>query len=299
MSHISTNSRRKPGRKSIIFLIVLSIVVAIYELFLFLQPRIGSDAMQAQTTVHFIDVGQGDCTLIRSGADAVLIDAGITDMGDTVVKYLTAAGVTKLTAIVATHPHEDHIGGLPAVLYAFETDTLYLPNQTALTPSYEALLQAAEQTNVSVEVPTPTQTLSFGQNASLTFLAPALDASYDNTNNISIICLLNADGHRVLFTGDAEAQAEQDLLQTGVSLSCDVLKVGHHGSNTSSTDAFLTAAAPSIAVISCGRYNEYGHPHEETLERLRAHGVQIHVTAQEGTFVYSIPHSDYKGENAA
>lgn len=255
--------------------------------------------MQAQTSVHFIDVGQGDCTLIRSGADSVLIDGGITDMGDTVVKYLTSAGVTKLTAVIATHPHEDHIGGLPAVLRAFDTDALYLPNQTALTPSYEALLQAAEQTQVSVQVPTPSQTLSFGQNVTLTFLAPTLDASYDNTNNISIICLLSADGHHVLFTGDAEAQAEQDLLKTGVSLKCDVLKVGHHGSSTSSTDAFLTAAAPSIAVISCGRYNEYGHPHAETLERLRTHGAQIHVTAQEGTFVYSIPHSDYKGENAA
>lgn len=284
-----THSRHKPGKKSILFLCIATLLVLCYELFLAFDWHTGPGAVQQDTTVHFIDVGQGDCSLIVSGADAVLIDAGLTATADQVTDYLRAAGVTHLTAAVATHPHEDHIGGMAAVLDAFQTDALYLPAKTAITPSYEAILDAAERTGTSVQVPIPGQSLSLDAQASLTFLAPDPDAVFESINNYSIIARLSADDLRVLFTGDAEAEAEQALLDSGADIACDVLKVGHHGSDTSSTDAFLDAAAPKIAVISCGKYNEYGHPHPETLGRLQAHGAAIHITADTGTFLYPTP----------
>ncbi len=284
-----TYSRRRPGKKSILFLCIATLLVVCYELFLAFGGPVGTGTVQQGTVVHFIDVGQGDCALILSGDDAVLIDAGLTATADQVTEYLRAAGVSHLTAAVATHPHEDHIGGMAAVLDAFQTDTLYLPAKTAITPSYEAMLDAAERTGTAMQVPAPGQRLSLDAHASLAFLAPDPDAVFESVNDYSIISLLSADGLRVLFTGDAEAAAEQALLDSGADIACDVLKVGHHGSDTSSTDAFLDAAAPKIAVISCGKYNEYGHPHPETLARLQAHGAAIHVTADTGTFLYPTP----------
>lgn len=289
MAGNSKASRQKPGRKSIVFLCILTVLVFAYELFIWFGDRISADVLQQQTIVHFIDVGQGDCALIQSGGDAVLMDAGLTATSDQVIAYLRDAGVTRLTAAVATHPHEDHIGGMAAILQAFPTDVLYLSAQTALTETYSAMLDAAEQTGVSVQVPNPGQVLDFGNHATLTFLAPAPDDTFDNVNNTSIISMLAADDFRVLFTGDAEAQAEEAVLASGADLDCDVLKVGHHGSDTSSTDAFLDAASPEIAVISCGKYNEYGHPHPETLARLQAHGASVYVTADSGTFRYPTP----------
>lgn len=289
MADNSSTSRQKLGKKSIVFLCILTVLVIAYELFVSFGQEIISDPMQQQTTVHFIDVGQGDCSLIVSGGDAVLMDAGLTSTSDQVIAYLKEAGVTHLVAAVGTHPHEDHIGGMAAVLEAFPTDVLYLPAQTALTAAYSAMLDAAEQTGVSVQVPSPEQILEFGNHASLTFLAPAPDDTFDNVNNYSIISMLAADDFRVLFTGDAEAQAEEAVLASGADLTCDVLKVGHHGSDTSSTNAFLDAASPKIAVISCGKYNDYGHPHPETLARLAEHGASVHVTADSGTLRYPTP----------
>lgn len=297
LSDNPTSSRQKPGRKSIIFLCVLTILVVIYELALAFPLDSPAHSMQHPTAVHFIDVGQGDCTLIVSGEDAVLIDAGLTATSGRVTAYLRDAGVTRLTAAVATHPHEDHIGGMAAVLEAFPTDVLYLPAQTALTGTYTAMLDAAEQTATSVEVPRPGQVLRLGTDASLTFLGPSPNDTFDNLNNYSILSLLDAGDFRVLFTGDAEAEAEAAVLASGADLSCDVLKAGHHGSDTSSTDAFLDAAHPEIAVISCGKYNEYGHPHPETLSRFAAHGISVHITADAGTFRYPIP-ANQEGDNA-
>lgn len=297
MADNSHTSRQKPGKKSIVFLCILTILVVIYELYVCFGQGVVSNSMQQHTTVHFIDVGQGDCSLIVSGGEAVLMDAGLTATADQVIDYLREAGVTRLTAAVGTHPHEDHIGGMAAVLEAFPTDVLYLPAQTALTATYTSMLDAAEQTGVSVQVPSPGQVLTFGNQAALTFLAPTPDDTFDNANNYSIISMLAADDFRVLFTGDAEAQAEEAVLASGADLSCDVLKVGHHGSDTSSTNAFLDAVSPKIAVISCAKYNDYGHPHPETLARLAEHNVTVYVTADSGTFRYPTP-VNQKGDNA-
>lgn len=293
---MSSHERQKLSRKTVILFSIFTVLVVCYELFLWFSSSIAPTSVTT-SAVHFVDVGQGDCALIVSGTEAILIDAGMTAASERVVTYLQQAGVSKLTAAIATHAHEDHIGGMAAVLRKFPTKTLYLPSQTANTRAYESMLDAAEEMGTQVQVPTPGQVLQFGEDAAMTFLAPPLDSVYENLNDSSIISLFSQNGQRVLFTGDAEALAETELLATHPDLACDVLKVGHHGSNTSSTDAFLDAAHPRLAVISCGKFNDYGHPHPKTIQKLTARGIQIHCTAEQGTYIY--PMIKQEGVSAA
>lgn len=287
----------KPRKRSLAYLAAAAVVILLFELGnLLLGP--GGAPLSADTSVHFIDVGQGDSALILSGGEAVLIDAGPTDAADTVVAYLREAGVTELRAAIATHPHEDHIGGMGAVLSNFPTETLLLPNKTASTRCYERMLDAAERAGTAVRVPSVGDRITWDSGAQLTILSPDPSETFSNTNNYSIVSIFEAGGRRVLFTGDAEAEIEQALLTQGADLSCDVLKAGHHGSSTSSTPDFVRHARPSIAVISCAKNNEYGHPHQETMSLFRELGLEIHITAGEGSYVYPIP-SDSKGANAA
>lgn len=293
---MSSHPHSKLNRKTVIFFSIFTVLVIGYELFLW---AVGSAVSSSPhpSAVHFLDVGQGDCALIVSGEDAILIDAGITAMSERVTQYLKETGISHLTAAIGTHAHEDHIGGMAAVLRTFPTETLYLPGQTANTRAYEAMLDAAEDMGTRVQIPSPGQVLQFGENASMTFLAPPIDSVYENLNDSSIISLFSQNEKRVLFTGDAETLAETELLAMCPDLSCDVLKVAHHGSNTSSTDAFLDAAHPSVAVISCGKFNDYGHPHPETISKLTKRGIQIHCTAEQGTYIYPIINEE--GENIA
>lgn len=293
---MSSHLRKKANRKTVIFFCLFTAFVIAYELFLWVSSSTASTSPYP-SAVHFLDVGQGDCALIVSGEDAILIDAGVTAMGERVIQYLKEAGVSHLTAAIGTHAHEDHIGGMAAVLRTFPTETLYLPAQTASTRSYEAMLEAAEDMGTKVQVPSPGQILQLGENASMTFFSPPIDSVYENINDSSIISLFSQNGKRILFTGDAESPAENQLLAMGSDLSCDVLKIAHHGSDTSSTDAFLDVAQPSIAVISCGKFNDYGHPHPETISKLNDRGIQIHCTADQGTYIYPIINQE--GENIA
>lgn len=293
---MSSHPHSKSSRKAVILFSVFTLFVIGYELFLWSVHHTAATSAPP-SAVHFLDVGQGDCALIVSGEDAVLIDAGITAASERVTQYLQQTGISHLTAAIATHAHEDHIGGMAAVLRTFPTETLYLPGQTANTRAYEAMLDAAEAMETRVQVPTPGQVLQFGADASMTFLAPPVDSVYENLNDSSIISLFSQNGQRVLFTGDAETLAETELLATHPDLACDVLKVAHHGSSTSSTDAFLDAAHPSIAVISCGKFNEYGHPHPETISKLTTRGIEIHCTAEQGTYIYPIINEE--GANVA
>ena len=273
-----------------IYLLAAAAIVILGELFNIFFGFGGMTApLKAETSVHFIDVGQGDAELILSGGEAVLIDAGPTAAGDTVVAYLKQQGVTKLRAAIATHPHEDHIGGMDKVLKAFPTEVLLLPDKTATTRCYERMLDADETTGAKVVVPKVDERIFFDSGAQLTFLSPSPEAVYSNTNNYSIVSLLSAGGKNVLFMGDAETEIEEALLRQGTDIRCDVLKVGHHGSSTSSSPDFVERAAPSIAVISCAKDNDYGHPHRETIELLNRLGIETHITADEGTYVYEIP----------
>ena len=261
----------------------------------------GGSVLTEDTAVHFIDVGQGDATLLLSGGDAVLIDAGEASAGDTVVEYLRALGVKKLYAAVATHPHADHIGGMAQVVDAFPIDNFYMGPETANTAAYDRLLTALEKRGIRPIVPEDGDTLRFRSDAALEFLGPAPSREKaKNLNDRSLITRFVAGEHSVLLMGDAEAAAEKALLSKHPRLSCEVLKVGHHGSATSSIPALLRAVHPSVAVISCGQDNDFGHPAPDTLQNLKKAGVStIHITAEEGAVILPFDQPSVTKENAA
>ena len=258
------------------------------------------EELTSETAVHFIDVGQGDAALLLSGGQAVLIDAGTAESGAAVVRYLQDLGVSRLYAAVATHPHADHIGGMAQVIESFPVEHFYMGPETQNTTSFSDMLDALQAQGVSPTIPTPGDTLAFDSGASLTFLGPAEDVPDGNLNDRSLITLFQADEQKVLLMGDAEAAAEQSLLAHEPDLRCDVLKVGHHGGATSSSLTFLQTVQPSVAVISCGVDNDYGHPDPQTLQNLSLAGVtDVRITAECGTVILPLHPPSSSKENAA
>lgn len=247
-----------------------------------------SGDLTAATEVHFIDVGQGDAALLLSGGEAVLIDGGPGGSEKALLDYLADAGVEEFRAIIATHPHEDHLGGLDGVLKTYPVETLYMPNKPATTAIFNRVLDYAEEQETEIVVPEIGDVFTFASGATLTFLSPAADAKYDNVNNYSIVTMFEAGGERVLFTGDAEKPVERELMQRGADLDCDILKMGHHGSSTSSGEEFVRKTGADTVIISCGKNNDYGHPHRETIALIEKLGLEAHITAEEGSIVYTM-----------
>lgn len=236
-------------------------------------------AVEGQLTVQFLDVGQADCILIRQGAHAMLVDAGNNADADFVCDTLAAQGVTALDWVVGTHPHEDHIGGLDAVIAQFDVQHVLMPRVQANTSTFEDVLDAVADKGLQITTPVVGTQMALGQ-AQVTVLGPVRDYG-DETNNWSVGLRVSYGETAFVLCGDAEAEAEADMLQTGLALSADVLKLGHHGSSTSTSDAFLAAVQPSAVVISCGAGNSYGHPHAETLQKVA--GLSVYRTDTQGT----------------
>ena len=233
--------------------------------------------------VHFIDVGQGDATLIKAGAHAMLIDAGDNSEGTAVQSYLNSQGIEKLDYVIGTHPDADHIGGLDVVVYKFDCKKIFMPGVTSDTKTYDDVMQALKSKNQKAQAPKPGETYTLGD-ASFTVIAPVKGYG-DETNNWSIGMVLQYGENRFLFTGDAEKEAEEDILAKGEDISADVYKASHHGSKTGSCDDFLDKVHPSYAVISCGEGNKYGHPSAQTLNNFRSRGIKTFRTDNQGTIV--------------
>lgn len=236
--------------------------------------------------VHFLDVGNADAALICTNDCQWLIDGGEPADGPQVVDYLRGQGVDRLDCVVATHPDADHIGGLPDVLEAFPVEKVLMSfmdeDNTPTSYTYEKLLSTLLKQDIPVTEARPGQRYSLGE-ASVDILGP-MD-SYQESNNMSVVCRLTFGNRRFLMMGDAEEQAETDLLKSGTDIQADVLKVGHHGSHSSTSAAFLKAVSPCHAVISCGKGNRYGHPHPDTLALLQRQGINVWRTDTQGTVV--------------
>lgn len=236
--------------------------------------------------VHFLDVGQADCILVACGGEYLLIDGGNRGDSQLVVSYLQELGVQELEGVVCTHPHEDHVGGLPGVLAVYPTHGVYAPSRTYASNVYDDFLYYTDQQGLEVTIPAPGDTLAVGQ-ATVTVLGPV--KTYAETNDTSLVLRLDYGDTRFLFTGDMEQQAESDMAEywsgTPGALDVDVLKVGHHGSDTSTGYRLLHESTPDQAVISVGTDNTYGHPHEEPLSRLEQAGVEVLRTDRLGTIV--------------
>lgn len=251
--------------------------------------QIDSTELTVQTgsvSVHYIDVGQGDATLIQTGGKNILIDSGTRSSADSLTAYLQSLGITELELCVATHPHEDHIGGMPTVLNTFSVKELYMPTKTTTTKIFRSMVETAQQRGVTISPARVGDTFTVGD-AVLHVLFP--DKEYDDLNNNSVTIRMDAGGKTFLFSGDNEEESETVLLNTcGNSLKSDVFQAGHHGSATSNTADFLRAVSPSVIVISCGKDNSYGHPHREVLDRFEQFGATVYRTDLDGTVVITV-----------
>ena len=234
--------------------------------------------------VHFLDVGQADCTLIKCDGYTMLIDAGEDDQGTKIQNYLKKQGVEKLDYLVLTHPDSDHIGSADVILTKFETDTVFISDFEKETRIYIDLLQLMKDSQIEYLTPEVGDIYPLGS-ASFQILAP--NDEYEDPNNTSIALLLTHGENSFLFTGDAEKSAEKDMLDNGLNLAADVFHAGHHGSKTSNTEDFMDAVNPQYVVISCGADNSYGLPDAEVLNRFRQNGIKVYRTDEQGTIVVS------------
>lgn len=236
--------------------------------------------------VHFIDVGQGDATLIRQGDHAMLIDAGNNDKGTAIQSYLQSQKIEKLDYVIGTHPDADHIGGLDVVLYKFSWEKVLMPDLEKDSRTYEDVIRVIKDQNKTITLPRVGDSYSLGE-AEFTIVAPQEKSYGTNSNDYSIGLRLVFGNNSFLFTGDAEEDAERDMTESGQELSAEVFKAGHHGSSTANTEEFLRLVHPAAVVISCGENNSYGHPHAEVMNELRSMGADVYRTDEQGTIVAS------------
>ena len=234
--------------------------------------------------VHFIDVGQGDAALIKCGDAAMLIDAGENDQGTLVQNYIRKQGVKSLDYLIVSHPHSDHCGGADVIISKYDIDTIIMPNYSKDTATYRDVIKAMDYKGYEITSPEVGDSYKLGD-AEFTIIAPNKEDYGDGENNYSVGIILEHGSRKFVFTGDAEEEAEEDIVGNGIDISADVLKIAHHGSRTSSTEEFIHAVSPEYAVISCGENNEYGHPHAATLNTLRGMGVKLFRTDEQGSLI--------------
>ena len=237
--------------------------------------------------VHYIDVGQGDSILIQVNNKNLLIDAGPKSDKKKLLNYLSNLNLDKLDYVIATHPHEDHIGNMDDVINDYNVLSFYAPKVQSTTKTFEQMVEALKSKNLKINViKKGTDSINLGENTKVTVFSPTKDY-YEDLNNYSPVIKIEYGKTSFLFTGDAQKDVEKEILTTNEDISADVLKVGHHGSSTSTTKDFLLKVNPSIAVISVGQDNTYNHPNEGTIKRLNQNKVTIYRTDKDGTVILS------------
>ena len=246
--------------------------------------------LSAECEFHFIDVGQGDSTLIVTEDAAVLIDAGPTDAAETTARYIRGYTDT-IDYMILTHPHEDHIGGAVKIINSLEVKNVIMTDASNDVVTFSRLIGVIEDSGVRVIEAQVGNTYDVG-GIGLRILAPLADL--DDFNEYSVVTRVEYENVSAIVTGDAESGSEELMLETYTSgeLDADILKLGHHGSNTSSTSEFLAAVSPRWAIASCGQDNSYGHPHQQTLERARELGIPVLRTDEMGTIIFATDGED-------
>ncbi|NMP36903.1 MAG: MBL fold metallo-hydrolase [Clostridiales bacterium] len=245
-----------------------------------------SEALSMPFSAHFIDVGQGDCELVICGEKSMLIDAGETGNSENILSYLKSAGVEKLDYIVVTHPHSDHIGSMAEIIGSMPVENVIMPRLSEenipTTKVYENLLIALKDSGANIIAAECGDEYTLGD-AAFTVLSPV--KQYEDLNNMSVVLHFTYGGISYIFMGDAETEAEKDIIKSGLELSSDVIKIGHHGSDTSSSEKFLRQVKPRYAVVSCGAGNSYNHPNAKIVNRITSLGVSLFRTDIDGTVI--------------
>lgn len=280
-------NRGKKARKiKIIIGLVILIIVAILSQkgFIPIDEDSNSNEMSNKITaeesenilqIHFFDVGQADSTLIISDKKTMLIDAGTNEMGEKVVENIKKLGIERIDYLIGTHPHEDHIGGLDDVIKNFEIGIIYMPKIQTNTKTFEDVLDAIAEKNLTITIPKKGEKFILGKaECEIMLCGTGTKEEKENLNLSSIVTKVTYGNQNYLFMGDAEKENEQSRTWTKVN----VLKVGHHGSDTSSSVKFLEQVEPQIAIISVGKNNTYGHPKQVILDRLNKIGSVVYMT---------------------
>lgn len=254
----------------------------------------------SQLTVRMLDIGQGDAFLLEKDGKFVMIDTGDIEHRDQIVALLHKYKVKEISKIIITHPHADHLGGMNAIFKNFKVDAIYDDGMPAGTGSYKNYLKQIKEKKIPYHVLKAGDEVDFFNGVKFNVLGPVKvikdQKGNSDFNNNSIVGRLTYGSFSMMFTGDAEQEEEKTILGKGGTLKSDVLKVGHHGSRTSTSPAFLKAVSPKNAFISCGQGNDYGHPHKVTIDKLEKAKVQIYRTDRNGTVTLTSDGSSYRIE---
>lgn len=234
--------------------------------------------------VHFIDVGQGDSTLITIGDKSLLIDSGEAKASEKLIKYLKKQGIKKLNHVVATHPHEDHMGGMELIIDNFKIENFWAPKVTVNTRYFNRMIDSLKRKSLRINVAKEGKFINLHPNVQCKILSPTKD-NYDNLNNYSSVIYLKYGQHSFLFMGDSDTSVEQDVLERN-SIQCDILKLGHHGSTTSSGEVFLDKILPQLAIASCGKNNSFNHPSKKVINKLQTRSIKLYRTDIHGDIVF-------------
>lgn len=268
------------NRKKILYILVVAFTILIViDLF---SDSSEPQEPQEEMVVHYIDVDQGDATLLIGPDFTILIDAGRHDRND-VIPYLKSVGIDTIDLFILTHPHADHIGQADKVLNEYKVSEVWASGNEHTSRTFERVIDAIVESGASYVEPKAGEQYQIGA-AEITILHPDEQLSGD-LNDDSLSMKIDYGGVRFIFTGDAEQGAEKKMLQSKLSLKAQILHVGHHGSRTSSSQAFLDAVKPQIAIYSAGADNSYGHPHDEVIQRLKDMNITIYGTDTHGTVI--------------
>lgn len=256
-------------KKKIIYITLnFLLILILFQCSIETNKNIVSDNIKGMI-VHFIDVGQGDSILIQVNSKNLLIDSGPSTSKDKLLKYINSLKISKFDYIIATHPHEDHIGNMSYIIDNFEVLNFYAPKISSNTKAFETMVESLVMKDLKIKVLKPNiKSIDLGENTKVDVFSP-ISNEYENINNFSSIIKISYGNNSFLFTGDSEELSEKEVLNKGYDLKSDVLKIGHHGSSSSTSKRFLDAVDPYIAVISAGKDNSYGHPSQEVLSRLK------------------------------
>lgn len=275
--------KHKGNKKAQLLTIIIFGIIAIFSAYFgndIISTNVGTPTGVLE--ISYLDVGQGDAVYIKVNDFDILIDAGPKSDSDKLMQQLEEKNIDDFEIVIATHPHEDHIGGMTKVFEKYDVKSFYMPKATNTTKTFENMMKAVSNEGLNVNVIKEGTSFELGEGARIDVYSP-IQESYDDLNDYSPIMKLTYGNKAFIFTGDAEKVAEEEVVKKYANeLKADVIKFGHHGSSTSSTKEFIEAISPKYGIISCGLDNSYGHPHRETLNIIEKMGIEAYRTDKEG-----------------